>query len=371
MKDLNKKILLLFLSFFLSLWIAYVGYAVVRSLVFYKTMKTHQRGWRSTTFQYDPVLGYKHIPNSIVFESFPVGPDLPQRFDSEGFKIPMDHQQTSRKRPLILALGCSYTFGFGCSAEDSFPHLTAKLIGGSTINAGVCGYGLTQMTILSHRLIPVSQPDYVVVQYSPWLFDRALSGLAPSRFDVCSTPYFYSSRHGTIDIQLPSFIMMQMPSLESYRDSARGLVDYLSFCRRIALPLFLHGDKSAFLFHIKRLVRRLPPPVRDKDILAQHVYRDIFNQCKIHGAEMLILLLETSYQDLPRSIQHSDMKIIDGQAVLYNRLSKKSIETYYQEYYQWRGDPPQAVDHHPNAKAHAIIAEILSEVIGKDTLAQN
>ena len=144
-----------------------------RAFSAYSFLKSDHLGFRGQVHRADPELGFAAVPGAQGFHVFPVGPPFPMRYDAEGFRIPASQAPDAvRRRPLVLALGCSFTYGDGCRAEDVYPQLVAAELGGTALNAGKCAYGLSQMLLLARRLIPQYKPDYVLVQFSTWLPGR-------------------------------------------------------------------------------------------------------------------------------------------------------------------------------------------------------
>ena len=196
-QELNKKknftfSLMLLLIPAITIVLIYSGYTVYRSIELYSYIKSNQRGWIGKVMKADAELGFAPIPNSHGAEIFPVGPDLPMCFDENGFRSPIENNNaTSNQKPVVLVLGCSFTYGAAVYAKDAYPYLVGQSLGGITKNAGCSSCGLSQMLILARRLIPTHKPDYVVVQYSPWLVSRALDPFAPTYFGKAPTAYFY------------------------------------------------------------------------------------------------------------------------------------------------------------------------------------
>ena len=150
--------------------------------------KTHGPGWRGQLFAVDPTLGFASVPNAQGAEILKIGPEVQVRFDEEGFRVPMAAADVAAVgAPRALALGCSHTFGAACLAEETYANNLSRVFGFRCVNAGIPSYGLSQVLILARRLIPRYKPDYVIVQYSPWLVERsqrlyasgALSGPSP------------------------------------------------------------------------------------------------------------------------------------------------------------------------------------------------
>jgi hypothetical protein len=94
----------------------------------------------------------------------------------------------------VLALGCSFTYGAATNAENTYPYLVGQRLAGTTRNAGVSSYGLSQMMILAKRLVPAYKPDYLLVQYSPWLVDRSKRRLRRRTLEKFQTRIFLSGR---------------------------------------------------------------------------------------------------------------------------------------------------------------------------------
>ena len=136
----------------------------------YRAVKASNRGWRGSVFSSDSKLGFAPIPGAEAIEFGPLGLEVPVRFSQSSFRVPASGRaQSLERRPLVLALGCSWTYGSACRAEEVHAFLVAEALGGSCLNAGVVGYGLGQMLVLARRHIPRIRPDVVLVQYSDWL----------------------------------------------------------------------------------------------------------------------------------------------------------------------------------------------------------
>lgn len=68
----------------------------------------------------------------------------------------------------VLAVGDSYTFGAGVARAEAWPaqlegRLRGRGLDAEVINAGTSGHGTLQYAALVRRLLPVYQPDWVVV----------------------------------------------------------------------------------------------------------------------------------------------------------------------------------------------------------------
>lgn len=343
----------------------YIGYRTYSTTLIYSFVKSIYQ-WRSKVYKVDSELGYVHIPNSRGAYSLTIGPSIPMHHDKDGFRIPVeDNCPFEALHPVILSLGCSFTYGDGICAEDTYSQLVAKYLGGKVKNAGVNGYGLSQMLILSRKLIPIHKPDYLIVQYSPWLANRSRHFFEPSFFGKIPTPYF-SKEKNQIVLQPPIFqsIVQDLP-IDSYRNNPPTLIDFISFLLNVGLPLFIHDDVNIVHYRVKRFLGLIAEPVKDSDEIIKYGYDEISNIAKKNGAKLIIVVLANNDNEIqvPKHLLTSDAVIVNAHNALLKHLSVLDKENYYRSYLLWRGDPPVIVNLHPNEKANRIIAEEIIQAI--------
>jgi len=344
----------------------YLGYTTYRTHQFYSYVKSNQRGWSGKVHEAHKELGFAPIPNSRGSETMPIGPDVPMRYDKDGFRIPIEDRLNPKNiHPVVLTLGCSFTYGAATHAKNTFPYLVGNYIGGSTKNAGVCSYGLSQMVIIAKRLIPRHTPDYVIVQYSPWLVKRAVRPFAPSHYGKTPNPYY--AGEDTLAIKLPVFQakIFELP-IDNYRNSQEGFFDFFSFLGNVGLPLFLHDDFHMTAYTLATALRLTDRPTKNRSAVIQHAYGEISKVADQNGAKLIIVILGEDHQ--PVSVQKdllpNNAIVVDAQSALLKRLPTIDKQSYQREYNHWRGDPPSLVDGHPNEKAHRVIAEtIVTQIV--------
>lgn len=360
----------------LSLWLllvfgflAYLGTLVTRSWKAY-SVQASGRGWAGQMHEPDPELGFRMIPGARGAETFPIGPDVAACVDGAGFRVPVDASLPSpRTRPLVLALGCSFTYGAACAAEDTFAFRVAARLHGSCVNAGVCSYGLAQMLILARRLIPELEPDYVLFQHSPWLASRSQSRYASTYFGLVPTPTFIEEDHAS-RLRPPLFrsILFDLP-VDQYAHAEKGGLGFLSFLGHVGVPLFLHDDAHRVLLAVMKPSDRPTPD----DELAQCVHAEVEALCAQHGARLVYVLIGSSCPavPIPDDIQRSGCAVAYASAALCAALPDVENQNYVEQclsyrerYAHWAGDPPELIDLHPNADAHALIAECILAAIG-------
>jgi hypothetical protein len=347
----------------------YLGYTAYRTNSIYQYVKSNQRGWRGKLFKPDRELGFAPIPGAQGSEVFPIGEDIPARFDADGFRVPVDELRAPavRQHPIVLTLGCSFTYGAAARAEDTYPYLLAQNFGGSPRNAAVSSYGLSQMLMLAQRLTPAQKPDYLVVQYSPWLVERAQTPFAPTYFGRLPTPYFYSDK-SDVALQAPVFQtkIFDLP-IDQYRrtDYSPGRGGRISFLWQVGLPLFIHDDFYTGVYAVNRLLGRVSAPALDQNQIIRYVYGEIGRVARANGARLIIVILGNDVNPVP--LQSSwfpqDAIIVNAQDALIGRLPSATEESYEKSYGFWRGSPPAIVDKHPNETAHRVIADAITREI--------
>ncbi len=107
-----------------------------------------------------PIRGHMSRPNlSLVAATRDYRVDI--RTNDLGIR---DDPLTPRERGewRALAIGDSYTVGFGVQAYESWPEYLAQELGVNVVNAGVSAYSLRQMRQLAEEWIPRTQPDLML-----------------------------------------------------------------------------------------------------------------------------------------------------------------------------------------------------------------
>jgi hypothetical protein len=373
----RKELLFLIIIFTVFSTLAYSGWVLYRTVYLYSYIKSNSRSLVGKVHKADEDLGYAPIPGAQGAEVFGIGPEIPMRYDEKGFRAPLDTVETpSLQRPLVLALGCSWTYGTACLAENTYPYLVGQLLGGSSINAGYCGYGLSQMVILARRLIPLYRPDYLLVQLSPWLVVRAQTGFMPTYFGKVPTPYFFETQ-GNLKLHPPVFKakIYDLP-IHKYRQTEKSAWDFISFQFCIALPLLAYEDLKMSIYTIKKILKIIPPPA-DGQMIMKDVYKEIIRIAEENGSKPILILLLLPFNKakewviLEKHIKEyvnktytpQDPNIVNAYSALIEHLPTKLTKSYVAQYCHLRGSPPRVVDTHPNAYAHSIIAEEIVSVI--------
>jgi hypothetical protein len=367
----NKKGVILLLTVIIAsvLTLLYLTSLLYRSHELYKYLMTeHKRGWEGLAFQADDELGFKPRPNTKAFRTFPLGDKIPLAFDENGFRIPLSGTSKANRpdKTNLLFLGCSFTYGEACRAEETFPFLVARETGLSYINAGVCGYGLAHMLILAEKLIPRYKPDFVVMQYSPWLVERSTRLFTPVDFGSLPGPYFADKETGLC--LAPPAYRSQIVDKDGKRMKSLYQGKFIEFFFREGLGFYLYEDwhflKTGILLKTGYYLR---PAADDPHKVEEYAYNRIRSLAEENGAAVIILNLgDINYSRHSRELfSGPNVHFAEADIALDEFLRTSPSKDYTREFGHWESDGEHdiLVDPHPNSKAHRIIAgSIIREI---------
>ncbi len=315
----------------------------------------------------DDKLGYKHLPNSTGYRLLGFR-DITIYHDENGNRVPVDYKPTG-KRPLVLYLGCSVSYGDACFADSTFAHYVQQQLGGDYVNAATSGYGLSQMVLKAEELIPKLKPDYVVTQYTSWLAHRSMSQYQNFLGGTFPIPYF--SDNG---LEMPAFSPrgLRIP-LADFKNTPRSVWDFTKFYIRVA-PTLIYEDVMELVTKVRMLFGSVPAPTTDELKVEQIGYNRIADVCEKNGAKMLVWTTGTGFgyrTKLPPSlIYERKIPIIYADTALINKHNVTNGDQYgrlYGHWYKPNGTDSVMADGHPNPYAHKIIANEMYRVISGDT----
>jgi hypothetical protein len=359
----------------LGLFLVYIGYTMFRTIPFYHYAaqgRDTRYGWRLLLHIPDDELGFASQPGAIGAESTRLGPDVPVQYDGFGFRVPLKSIPATLpfKRPLIITLGDSFTFGAYSLAQETFPSLVADRLEGTTLNAGFSSYGLAHMVILAERLIPRYKPDWVVVQFSPWLAERA-ERILVSSYGVIPSPYYFIDKNGNVQLHSPLFRWHNWYKTlndEGYLSDDQQVLKmgFLHFFLSVGLKYYLYADYHLLKVRLGMNFGLIPRPTSDDTVVNREAYRQILKYTVDHSAKMVVVRLSRysndpeQWENLKKSFKDSPILFVDAESVLIDNLVAANKEEYLKQYAFWYGTPPEMVDAHPNPKAHRIIANTLA-----------
>jgi lysophospholipase L1-like esterase len=147
-----------------------VSFALAALLVEGLWRFVRSRGWGPTTnpayVVHDDRLGWRYRPGARArhrSDEF----DVSIRINSRGFRGPEVPLERTPGRGRVLALGDSFTFGWGVEEEQAWPAQLARILDVEVVNLGVSGYGTDQEYLLFQSDGLAYRPDLVLVQVAP------------------------------------------------------------------------------------------------------------------------------------------------------------------------------------------------------------
>lgn len=337
-----------------------------RAMYHYVMSDTPSRGWRNKVHEVDDTLGYKPVPGVSGFHTFQIGPDIPMRFDSRGFRVPVQEDTlTTPARPVdIMYFGCSCSYGDACPAEETFAYLVSRQTHLNYANAGVCGYGLSQMYLLVKKMVPRYKPKYVVLQYSPWLIERGTKTYAPSYLGLVTNPYF-AYNNNRLEMKKPVFRSYVMSvDRETLVKEYRGhyLKWYFGFGLKFAW-------EQAFADFKSNMHLRFHPedrPATDRATVERLAYEDMIKTITDNGARAIIWKYgDPGNNKFPR---FAGAAYANADSALDAYMASPAAPLHTPDLYKHfrktgKGNDSMMVDAHPNLLAHTIIAEtIISQI---------
>jgi hypothetical protein len=347
--------------------LVYAGSLIYRAHPLYARLKKPSHGTQDPLHKRHDTLGSVPISNIESAQLFPHGEPMPLRHDAHGFRIPISPLPEKSSEQTIMFLGCSHTYGQGVPAKETFAYLTAEALNARCMNAGVCGWGLAQIWGRAEELIPQFKPDIIVVQYSPWLTDRAVIRFAPNFFQRLPVPFFSNSA-GELVLNSPVFGYAES-GFGDFRLSAAGGGDFLRFLFN-AGPTLFHDDAQMLSYHLRRWAGRIPQIETDRRAIEAATYSRIAEIARANDAQMIVLVLgwQLMRVPLPVDVVPAGIPIVQGHDAMIEALPSDTPVSlsllYGRHYFQFRGDPPEVVDSgHPNDRAHAVIADALVSAI--------
>jgi hypothetical protein len=347
------------------------GFTLRSRLFFHEITSEKYRGWRGITQIQQDSLGFVPSLNGRGFHVFPIGDEIPMSYNSQGFRVALSDTNFVAEpgKVDVLFLGCSFTYGDACYAEETFAYKVGQLGGYKVINAGICSYGLNHMYLLSKKLIKKYKPRYTVIQYSPWLVERATSYGAPAN-GFLPVPYFYDNG---------DFIALQFPiEKASIFDINRKLLrekyqnSYLKFMKEFGLEYMLKEDIKYWHYSLPIWLGGPPSPTDDRKKVAKIIYNEIAKEAQTNNSKPIFLLLGSPDYSAgaQRMINVKGSQLVNADAILWQGIKRNNTNVYNRKYGHWRkknkNDKDSVmVDAHPNPLAHTIIAKELLKIINK------
>ena len=145
-------------------------------IILYHNLLTGSR-WPIGSYRYHEAIGYEQTPS---FSEMLLDNSFYFKTHQFGYRIPRFADNNSYESGGVLSLGCSFTFGDGVEAEDTFSFLFAESLKKQAYNYGVCSYSyassLLQLEELHKKgVLKKLKPSIVILGAGDWLIERSLS----------------------------------------------------------------------------------------------------------------------------------------------------------------------------------------------------
>jgi hypothetical protein len=192
--------------------------------------------WPVGTHRFDDATGYSLTPGfsrRMLDGSFLV------RTHALGYRIARIDSDTAVRQHGILGVGCSFTFGDGVEAEQTFTYRLGELLGLPSYNYGVCSFSYVSAILQLEKLerngtLLSLSPSQIVLGAGSWLEGRSQSPFFPTAAVQLAYPYlresggtlaitdgpeYWSMQHGVrFETELfPGQERQWTPSLKNYR----------------------------------------------------------------------------------------------------------------------------------------------------------
>jgi hypothetical protein len=153
--------------------------------------------------QYDSELFYMLKPGDCAFKNREF--DVMNSVNSAGLR----DDQSSLEKPSIVALGDSFTMGWGIPQDKTFSQVLENTVNKKVLNAGMSSFGTAREMILLERL-NLSGLDQIIIQYHPNDFEENQQYVQEGFHLRVRTPYSYDSLKEAINGRTDYFVFKHL-----------------------------------------------------------------------------------------------------------------------------------------------------------------
>jgi len=161
-------------------------------------------------FQKDSILGYKHRPGNFELQLQNGTYCFQATHDQYSLRNTSDQRGAEIKRNEIWLFGCSFTYGWSLSDEETFAWKLQSMIPEyRVVNWGVNGYGTIHFYLqLNQALTESNKPSMIVVNHADFHHERDINTYNYHRsismwneFAQIKRPYVYDHSEDALDIR--------------------------------------------------------------------------------------------------------------------------------------------------------------------------
>jgi hypothetical protein len=124
-------------------------------------------------YQRHPTLGYTHIPGRYTVFFWDTSFDATHLPNTLRVTHPIDSYRESQKKEEVWIFGCSFTYGWGLSDEETYPWLLQERFPEyEIVNFGVGGYGTIHSLLQFRDALELKTPRVAVLAYANFQDER-------------------------------------------------------------------------------------------------------------------------------------------------------------------------------------------------------
>ena len=320
-------------------------------IVTYHKLLTTSR-WPIGAFRYHRTIGFELTPS---FSGMLENNAFYLKTHHLGYRAPKFADQESFEPGGILSVGCSFTFGDGVEAEETFSYLTAKHFNLQSYNYGVCSYSyagvILQLDDLRQRgILAKLKPSMVILGAGNWLLDRSLRPFYPTA-DLQFAYAYIGKKDNRLQIMQPNdfYSTKHLYRLvDRYFNGSGSRKVKLTFARYLRLISISPRVSKANLDHKK---------FKKPRVSSRELYDFVIGRITgiLREYDPTIVILRMPYLDE----EEIDAGLVEsikgfGNVLLVDGLTALKKYKVPREYYYKR---------HPSVEAHAAYAQALVETI--------
>ena len=252
--------------------------------------------------------------------------------------------------PRLLFLGDRRLWGECDAQESSLPYLVAKGVHGTLVPGVPVVFNLAQELAVAQKKIKVTSPDLILVQYSSWLVDRALSPYVQDPLGFLGAAHFAVNKKNKVALQPPPF-------RTAWADSQwdRGEMNF--FVR--AIPLFFFDWFHQLRFSLHNTDKPAP-----RSALVRFAYDSMARLAEKKEARLFIVFIGRWDQSDAQTITSvMPASLVTTGEVLEKQWNQDRSPEFTSEFEEWKSYPPVLSKEPPLKKIPAILAPTFIEAI--------
>lgn len=314
---------------------------------------------------YHPILGWFPEKNkTALLETSYVRVEV--HTNSQGLRGTREYaDQKPQRGTRLLALGDSFTFGFGVEDEQVFTHrLEESFTSLEVPNFGVAGYGIDQVLMLYRQIAKKYEADYVLINVFPEMFWRATRSFTAGGY---AKPYF------RLDEKTDHLLLKNVPVPKPYEMKTGQFPDLFheSPLERFLSHSLLYRLVQIRLIRLSRKLHLIDPDLSPDWILGRRILLQLAREAQISGMQPVIVIIPPEHwvrspeknqprRSLLRFAERNQLPLLDLTDAFYEAGRQSQVTDYYIE-----------GDWHWTARGHDLAAREIARFMREKILADH